>query len=166
MLSSKDLGENSGAAALFGEVPALWSPSAASWTWLAPIRTRPLRIYEGFKTDFTPEGDHTPYLIRKTLGSSEGATKFAELLKQFGESSGLFSTVIAHSFAEDPSAPFEVMVELHGRPLNIRNVGYGVSQVLPVVVEMITRPRGHSFAIQQPEVHLHPRAQAALAGVY
>ena len=55
-----------------------------------------------------------------------------------------------------------MIVELYGKPLNISNVGYGVSQVLPVVVEMITRPKGHSFAVQQPEVHLHPRAQAAL----
>jgi predicted ATPase len=46
--------------------------------------------------------------------------------------------------------------------LNISNVGYGVSQVLPVVVEMLTRPKGQGFAIQQPEVHPHPRAQAAL----
>jgi hypothetical protein len=162
MLNSKGLGEDSDTTALFGEIPTFWPPSAASWTWLAPIRTRPRRIYEGFKTDFTPEGDHTPYLIRKSLGSNEGARKFADLLKRFGESSGLFSTVNAHSFGKDPSAPFEVMVELHGRPLNISNVGYGVSQVLPVVVEMLTRPKGHSFAIQQPEVHLHPRAQAAL----
>jgi predicted ATPase len=27
---------------------------------------------------------------------------------------------------------------------------------------MLTRPKGHWFAIQQPEVHLHPKAQAAL----
>lgn len=162
MVNSRNRSADSNATTLFAEFPAVWSPGTTSWTWLAPIRTRPRRIYEGFKTDFTPEGDHTPYLIRKTLGSNEGARKFVELLKRFGESSGLFSTVNAHSFAKDPSAPFEVMVELQGRPLNISNVGYGVSQVLPVVVEMITRPKGHSFAIQQPEVHLHPRAQAAL----
>jgi predicted ATPase len=85
-----------------------------------------------------------------------------QLLERFGEESGLFSTVDAHTFGSDPSAPFEVLVQISGIPLNISNVGYGVSQVLPVVVEMLTRPKGHWFAIQQPEVHLHPRAQAAL----
>jgi hypothetical protein len=132
------------------------------WFWLAPIRTKPLRIYPPFKTDYTPEGEHTPYVIRKNLDSPEKAERFQQLLSQFGKSSGLFSDVKAHAFGGDPSAPFEVIVSLHGKPLNIANVGYGVSQVLPVVVEMITRPKGHGFAIQQPEVHLHPLAQAAL----
>jgi hypothetical protein len=145
--------------------PAVMGFSRAEWSWFAPIRTQPQRIYEGFKTDFTPAGDHTPYLIKSSLSSAETAKEFAQLLDHFGESSGLFSSVTAHSFGRDPSAPFEVMVQLHGTPLNISNVGYGVSQVLPVVVEMITRPRGHGFAIQQPEVHLHPRAQAALGNL-
>jgi predicted ATPase len=51
---------------------------------------------------------------------------------------------------------------LDGTPLNLINVGYGVSQSLPVFVEIVSRPKGSWFAIQQPEVHLHPRAQAAL----
>lgn len=37
-----------------------------------------------------------------------------------------------------------------------------MSQSLPVIIEVLARDRGTSFAIQQPEVHLHPRAQAAL----
>ena len=131
-------------------------------TWLAPIRTKPRRTFDGIKTDFSPEGDHTPYVIRRAVGSREKGRRFVQLLERFGEDSGLFSTVDAHAFGSAPSAPFEVQVHISGRPLNISNVGYGVSQVLPVVVEMLTRPKGHWFAIQQPEVHLHPRAQAAL----
>jgi predicted ATPase len=45
-------------------------------------------------------------------------------------------------------------------------VGYGVSQSLPVFVELIIREKGSWFAIQQPEVHLHPRAQAALGDAF
>jgi len=47
----------------------------------------------------------------------------------------------------------------------IPNVGYGVSQVLPIIVEIfasVNEQFENIFAIQQPEVHLHPRAQAAL----
>jgi predicted ATPase len=51
---------------------------------------------------------------------------------------------------------------LETKPLNISNVGYGVSQGLPVIVEAFVREPGTLFAIQQPEVHLHPRAQAAI----
>jgi predicted ATPase len=46
--------------------------------------------------------------------------------------------------------------------LNISNVGYGVSQALPLVVEFLDKEKNATFAVQQPEVHLHPRAQAAL----
>jgi len=145
------------------EIPDDFISSAR--TWFAPIRTKPKRIYEGFKTEFSPEGDHIPYVIRRSLASREEAEKFTRVITTFGQSSGLFSTVKAHSFARDPSAPFEVIIGLRGKPLNISNVGYGVSQVLPVIVEMIASPKGHSFAIQQPEVHLHPRAQAALGGL-
>jgi predicted ATPase len=53
-------------------------------------------------------------------------------------------------------------VVLDNKPLNISNVGYGVSQALPVVVELFYRPEETYFAIQQPEVHLHPKAQAAI----
>ncbi|TVS18430.1 MAG: hypothetical protein EA424_10905 [Planctomycetaceae bacterium] len=131
-------------------------------TWLAPIRTKPRRIYDSIKTEYSPEGDHTPYVIRQALASREKGERFVRLLERFGKESGLFDTIDAHTFGDEPSAPFEVQVHISSRPLNISNVGYGVSQVLPVIVEMLTRPKGHWFAIQQPEVHLHPRAQAAL----
>lgn len=131
--------------------------------WFAPIRTKPSRTYAGFKTDFTPEGVHTPYIIRKILRSrGDRARDFAKLLREFGVSSGLFKNVTAHSFGKALGVPFEVVVELEQVPLNLTNVGYGVSQVLPLVVEMLTSPKGRWFAIQQPEVHLHPKAQAAL----
>ena len=146
---------------LFSNLP-LGTVGPISGKWLAPIRTRPRRIYEGVRTRFTPEGDHIPFVIRRTLGSGESSQKFTELIKRFGESSGLFKMVKAHSFGRTTTAPFEISVSLLGKELNIGNVGYGVSQVLPVVVEMLTAPRQTLFAIQQPEVHLHPRAQAAL----
>ena len=137
-------------------------PSILNLEWLAPIRSKPKRTYDGLKTNFSPEGSHTPHIIRDTLSSKDKAKNFAKLLRKFGNSSGLFKSVKAHSFGKGPAAPFEVLVEIADQPLNINNVGYGVSQVLPVIVEMLTQHKGHWFAIQQPEVHLHPKAQAAL----
>lgn len=59
-------------------------------------------------------------------------------------------------------SPFELSIELEKKNLNIKYVGYGVSQVLPVVVEIYNGEKQDWFVIQQPEVHLHPKAQAAL----
>ena len=131
-------------------------------TWLAPIRTRPHRTYDGYGKDFSPEGEHTPYVLRKRLGSKGKAEAFEKALKQFGKSSGLFKKVGIHNLGKGTADPFEIVVTLASKALRIDSVGYGVSQVLPLLVEILIRPKGAWFAIQQPEVHLHPKAQAAL----
>ena len=47
--------------------------------------------------------------------------------------------------------------------VNIADVGFGVSQVLPVLVALIVAKSGQLVYLEQPELHLHPRAQVALA---
>lgn len=47
--------------------------------------------------------------------------------------------------------------------VNIADVGFGVSQVLPVLVALLTADPEQIVYIEQPEIHLHPRAQVALA---
>lgn len=49
---------------------------------------------------------------------------------------------------------------------NLKDVGFGVSQVLPIVTEGLTSKRGTIMLIEQPEIHLHPRAQAELADLF
>ncbi|NEP63084.1 MAG: DUF3696 domain-containing protein, partial [Symploca sp. SIO2G7] len=46
------------------------------------------------------------------------------------------------------------------------DVGFGVSQVLPVLVALLAANPGQLVYIEQPELHLHPRAQVALAEVF
>lgn len=47
--------------------------------------------------------------------------------------------------------------------VNIADVGFGVSQCLPVIVALLTAEPGQLVYLEQPEIHLHPRAQVALA---
>ncbi len=49
--------------------------------------------------------------------------------------------------------------------VNIADVGFGISQTLPVVVALLTARPGQMVFIEQPELHLHPRAQVAMAEV-
>jgi predicted ATPase len=49
--------------------------------------------------------------------------------------------------------------------VNIADVGFGISQTLPVVVALLTAVPGQMVFIEQPEIHLHPRAQVAMAEV-
>ena len=49
--------------------------------------------------------------------------------------------------------------------VSIADVGFGVSQVLPVLVALITARSGQLVYLEQPEIHLHPKAQLAMAGI-
>lgn len=52
-----------------------------------------------------------------------------------------------------------------GRRDNLADVGFGVSQVLPIIVHLATAPRNSLVLIEQPELHLHPETQGALVDV-
>ena len=127
--------------------------------WMAPVRAKARRWYESYKLSYTPEGAHTPLLLKRYQSTNSPRAKaFKESIIEFGKSSGLFDKVTVLN--DKPENPFSVCVNYGNLCMNIANVGYGVSQVLPLVVELL-RSKGNTFAIQQPEVHLHPRAQAA-----
>jgi predicted ATPase len=50
--------------------------------------------------------------------------------------------------------------------VNVADVGFGISQVLPVLVALLVADPSYQLVyIEQPELHLHPRAQVALAQV-
>ena len=44
----------------------------------------------------------------------------------------------------------------------IRQVGFGISQVLPIIVEGLRMPKGGVLILEQPEIHLHPKVQSML----
>ena len=47
--------------------------------------------------------------------------------------------------------------------LDLTQVGVGVSQALPVIVQCLIAPAGSVVVLEQPELHLHPRVQSRLA---
>lgn len=135
-------------------------------TWIAPIRSKPSRIYEGYEPSSSPEGDHVPHLVKSLLVKDKSAEDFESYMREFGQNSGLFENIYIQNFGRLPGAPFELGVKMNKQRIPISYVGYGVSQSLPIVVELYSRPHSRWFAIQQPEVHLHPKAQAALGNIF
>lgn len=47
--------------------------------------------------------------------------------------------------------------------LELTDVGFGISQVLPILVQAYLSPKNSITIIEQPEIHLHPKMQAWLA---
>jgi len=50
--------------------------------------------------------------------------------------------------------------------VSIADVGFGVSQTLPVLVALLAAQAGQLVYIEQPEIHLHPRAQRTLSNIF
>lgn len=61
------------------------------------------------------------------------------------------------------SARYELLVKHRDALVNLKDVGVGVSQVIPVVVAALFAKPGHIVIVEEPESHLHPLAQAKLA---
>lgn len=129
----------------------------------APVRTKPARTYDSIEEMPSPEGGHIPYLLARLKAFKPNDWESLRTsLNDFGAASGLFTDIDVRKFRPSPASPFQIAVKVVGPPSNLVDVGYGVSQALPVIVETLQADRRSMFLLQQPEVHLHPRAQAAL----
>ena len=138
----------------------------------APIRSRPRRTYDPIRVTQDPEGEYIPsYLASLSRRRSTEWHKVKTALEAFGRGSGLFEEISVRSFGDTDGDPFQIMVRLPGdaSQMHLRNlvdVGYGVSQSLPVLTELLSDNTPSTYLLQQPEVHLHPTAQAALGSLF
>jgi hypothetical protein len=131
----------------------------------APIRTSPQRTYDPIGVEPNPTGSHIPMLLA-SLADSSSEKQWKSLqaeLSEFGVESGLFDQIDVIRKGRKESDPFQIGVKSGGPTFNLVDVGFGVSQVLPILVDISRRANEDiMFLMQQPEVHLHPRAQAQL----
>jgi predicted ATPase len=64
------------------------------------------------------------------------------------------------------STRYEVVIHRDGVAANLRDVGIGISQVLPVLTVAHFAPAGSTIILEEPEIHLHPLAQSVLAELF
>ena len=154
-----------------------------SWEWggspvfsMAPIRSQPQRTYDPMREFDDPEGSDIPIrLMRIKATNKEKWEALKGQLVEFGKRSGLFQNIDVRNFGGSMGNPFQLIVKVRGPNSNIIDVGYGVSQILPILVNIFDQPVSRQrvyrsgripfFLLQQPEVHLHPRAQAELSSL-
>lgn len=128
-----------------------------------PIRATTQRLYYGYTNEFSSTGEHFPYIMKEMSLQNPGLLK---AISDFGKVSGLFDNItisVVRTAVKDK--PFSVQVEKNGKYFYVDELGYGVGQVLPIITDVLISNSERAFLIQQPELHLHPRAQAALGDV-
>jgi hypothetical protein len=129
----------------------------------APVRSRPERTYNPIEESPRSEGSHVPMVLAKTFFTERNRwEQIRSALNDFGEASGIFQEISVRPLGQAESDPFQIVVKIAGPPSNLIDVGYGVSQVLPIIVDLLLNQSSRTYLLQQPEVHLHPRAQAEL----
>ena len=155
----------------FGLLQTLRSETSRPYA-SAPIRSRPSRTYDPSLITRDPEGDYTPsYLANMSMRKGHDWEELIGKVTDFGRNSGLFDDIKVHHLGKTEGSPFQIHVRKRGKKRrgsfkNLVDMGYGISQVLPILTELL-RPDGpQMFLLQQPEVHLHPSAQAALGTLF
>jgi hypothetical protein len=78
---------------------------------------------------------------------------------------GLARMVFARQISDVAIELQVALDEVPERVDNIADVGFGVSQVLPVLVALRAAEEGRLVYLEEPEIHLHPRAQTKLADI-
>lgn len=146
--------------------------------YLGPLRDHPKRLYSW--SGETPEsvGQKGEFAVAAILAASEQERM---LNRDHGKHLARFDAFIAKwlkdlgiidSFAVKPVAEgrkeYEVVVKTHATAseVKITDVGFGVSQVLPALVQSFYCPPNSTIWMEQPEIHLHPQVQAVLADVF
>jgi predicted ATPase len=143
--------------------------------YLGPLRTKAERLYSWARTE--PEsvgysGENTIAAILASrhrnigLGYRRPTKPFEEIIASKLQQMGLIEGFKVKPISEHRQE-YEVKVRVKGFPdeVDLPDVGFGVSQVLPVLVECFYAPPRSIIIMEQPEIHLHPAAQAILADV-
>jgi predicted ATPase len=131
--------------------------SEDSINYVSPLRAHPKRYYMLDKAKVnltldTLDGD----AITEVLKDNKNVTKNVnQWLNKFGIEVDVrgFKEVIHHLVVKQNN-------------VDITDVGFGISQILPVIIQGFLSNNGSTTIIEQPEIHLHPKMQADLADLF
>jgi predicted ATPase len=147
-------------------------------SYLGPLRKHPQRTYQW--SGETPEGvgqmgENAIAAILAAQNEGRMLNRGPKMAKQsFAEfvADWLKDLGVIHSFVVKPVAKgrkeYEVLVKTHAKApeVKITDVGFGISQVLPVLIQAFYCPPESTVWMEQPEIHLHPQVQSELADVF
>ena len=126
---------------------------------IGPLREEPQRVYTGAGIIPKDVGKTGKWSVDALLVETEAQQKAKLWLEKFGIASDISIKELRKG-----SKRYEIILkDIHtGVDVNLSDVGFGTSQVLPIIIESYIVPDQSTILLEQPEIHLHPRAQAMM----
>lgn len=159
----KKVGNHAFAMIFGGILCAVTQKIAANFTsstvkHVSPLRAFPKRYYyseysSGESLD-TRNGESLAETLKRKSGIREQINKW---LTKFGMS------VDVHDVRDLIKS---IRIRQNGMDMDLTDVGFGISQILPVIAQGFLSNKDTVTLIEQPEIHLHPKMQAELADLF
>jgi len=137
--------------------------------FIGPFRSNPQRLYSLTGESPSNVGKHgeraLEIMMQDEKRKGKEKRKLMELvsdwLKEAQIAKGIYTVPMTDRY-------FEVIVKnfYTGEEENLTDIGFGCSQILPVLIAGFNVRESGVFIVQEPEIHLHPKAQAELGSVF
>lgn len=164
----------------FARVKTILERILYSYTYIGPLREEPSRryIYEEEIVEIGTKGENAAYLyligqdmkINNHYFYSSATDSFYMQRKQVTLDVAVNKWLTLMQIDSFRSEPINEIIYLtlasssaRRTRVNIADVGFGVSQIFPIVLEGLRMPVGSTLLLEQPEIHLHPNLQMQMA---
>lgn len=127
--------------------------------YVSPLRAHPKRYYMLDKAKMsisldTLDGDAIAEVLKENKSVKKKVNQWFSKF-DFNIDVNMLKEVIHH-----------MSVKQNGLDLDITDVGFGISQVLPIIIQGFLSQEDSLTIIEQPEIHLHPQMQADLGDLF
>ena len=125
---------------------------------VSPIRAIPQRYYFSEGQQSTENAEINPYIVTDILKTNPNDVK-----EQLNQWLGKFGVKVEIEVLNELLQRISVEDKIQQIELDLPDVGFGISQVVPVMLSVLLAAEDAIVLIEQPEIHLHPKMQAELA---
>ena len=135
-------------------------------SYVGPLRARPERLYEYVERkplDVGPKGNFAPQIVNDWLetGQKDLIEELNFWLRKFE-----FGEKIERQTLFERGFSLEVRGKRARESISIADTGFGLSQVLPLIVQCLYSQENELIIAEQPEIHLNPKLQNILADLF
>jgi predicted ATPase len=171
-------------AAFLSELEVAFEEACSNIRYLGPLRDDPKRqyVYSGaghgdvgrrgeFAVDALVSARAAGTRVSRGYGRGESHRRLPgisieQLIAEWLRELGLIDSFVVDALDERETLYRILVRRSSGSPaVMLTDVGFGVSQVLPVLVLLAIASEGDTVILEQPEIHLHPAVQSGLADI-